>query len=71
MIVKSIKCPNVPYTTTKPRVDLDLSNLDACCTALTRWFCENGLELNARKTDAIIFCTKAQLAKLKNTGSVP
>jgi hypothetical protein len=58
------------YTTTKPRVDLDLSNLDACCTALTHWFCENGLELNASKTDAIIFGTKAQLAKLKNTGSV-
>ena len=58
------------YTFTKPGDALDLTNLNMCSIALMHWFNENGLQLNTNKTEAIVFGTKAQLAKLDQSAKI-
>ena len=51
------------YTTIKSVVSSEAENLSNCVATVTHWFLDNGLLLNADKTEMIAFGTRQQLAK--------
>ena len=51
------------YTTIKSIVGTEAENLSNCIATATHWFLDNGLLLNADKTEMIALGTRQQLAK--------
>ena len=49
------------YTEIDPRVGIRSDDLTSCVESVTHWFLLNGLQLNANKTEAIVFGTRQQL----------
>ena len=45
-----------------------LRQIESCLSSLCIWFAQNGLSVNPKKSDAIIFGTQQRLTKLKTAG---
>jgi len=45
------------------------STLQSCLSAISVWLCENGMELNPTKSDAILFGTSQRLNTMSSFSS--
>ena len=58
------------YTEIDPRVGICPDDLTRCVESVNHWFLLNGLQLNANKTEAIVFGTRQQLDHCQQYSSV-
>ena len=58
------------YASLKPTDFGTLSDIESCASAVSRWFIENELLLNATKTEAVVFGTSQRLSQVDKSQGV-
>jgi len=58
------------YMAVRPTANSPFDALSHCVSDVSRWFLENGMLLNPNKTEAVLFGTRAQRAKLDMSAGI-